>query len=147
MCSLPQLSYDTQAFWFDLPLHIKRSIDENGMNTAGAIHGVNHILLVLAQVYCQCDSADLETEHLPQTSALSQPFRVLIYDKRPGGLGLCRMLYDCRHKLLQGVHDMLRDCDCESGCPTCVLSSRCTSYNMAIDKDSALKVQFFQSFS
>jgi DEAD/DEAH box helicase domain-containing protein len=45
---------------------------------------------------------------------------VFIYDVHPGGVGLSARLFDLHGQLLQGAVALLRDCDCESGCPACV---------------------------
>ncbi len=48
----------------------------------------------------------------------------MLYDKRPGGLGLCGLIYRHRVEILKGMEKLLSGCDCENGCPACVLSNR-----------------------
>jgi DEAD/DEAH box helicase domain-containing protein len=55
----------------------------------------------------------------PTTSRDDTP-SVFIYDVHPGGVGLSARLFDLHAQLLQTAVSLLRDCDCESGCPACV---------------------------
>jgi DEAD/DEAH box helicase domain-containing protein len=45
---------------------------------------------------------------------------VFIYDVHPGGVGLSARLFDLHASLLEGAEALLRECDCEWGCPACV---------------------------
>jgi DEAD/DEAH box helicase domain-containing protein len=45
---------------------------------------------------------------------------IFIYDVHPGGVGLSARLFDLHSELLQAAASLLRDCDCEAGCPACV---------------------------
>ncbi|MGC1908601.1 MAG: Zn-binding domain-containing protein, partial [Candidatus Dormiibacterota bacterium] len=45
---------------------------------------------------------------------------IFIYDVHPGGVGLSARLFDLHSELLLAAASLLRDCDCESGCPACV---------------------------
>jgi ATP-dependent helicase YprA (DUF1998 family) len=55
-CSLPPLEYETLAFWIDLPLEIKKSLEEESLNPLEAIHGANHVLESLCTLFAQCDA-------------------------------------------------------------------------------------------
>ncbi len=44
---------------------------------------------------------------------------VFIYDLHPGGVGLSARLFDLHSQLLEGAAALLRECDCERGCPAC----------------------------
>jgi DEAD/DEAH box helicase domain-containing protein len=43
-----------------------------------------------------------------------------LYDNYPGGAGQSAPLYRMVKKLLAGASEMLAQCPCESGCPSCV---------------------------
>jgi DEAD/DEAH box helicase domain-containing protein len=45
---------------------------------------------------------------------------VFLYDAIPGGVGLADKLYDVRSSLIDACMDVLRTCECEAGCPSCV---------------------------
>ena len=56
----------------------------------------------------------------PPTTGLDDAPSVFIYDVHPGGVGLSARLFDLHSQLLPAAASLLRDCDCESGCPACV---------------------------
>ena len=84
-CSLPPLEYETCAFWIDLPLHVKRALEAEGLCPFSSMHAANHALLAVAPLYAQCDATDIATEHAINRSALLQPFRLMV--------GLCTCLF------------------------------------------------------
>ncbi|HVC39215.1 MAG TPA: DEAD/DEAH box helicase [Candidatus Dormibacteraeota bacterium] len=45
---------------------------------------------------------------------------VFIYDVHPAGVGLSSRLFDLHPQLLVAAVALLRDCECDSGCPACV---------------------------
>lgn len=79
-------------------------------------------------------TASESTEYLPgdrppvQPAGVPGPFSnrpgdapsIFIYDVHPGGVGLSARLFDLHPELLLAAVCLLRDCDCESGCPACV---------------------------
>ena len=51
--------------------------------------------------------------------------RILLYDKRPGGLGICNQLYNNKNVILLFESLLLlRACPCELGCVACILQQR-----------------------
>jgi DEAD/DEAH box helicase domain-containing protein len=51
---------------------------------------------------------------------------LFLYDKYPGGLGLAQRGYDLIESILTAAHEMISECECEDGCPSCVGSGRKT---------------------
>jgi len=45
---------------------------------------------------------------------------VFIYDKYPGGLGFSQKAYNLIEELMVGACDLITECPCEGGCPSCV---------------------------
>jgi DEAD/DEAH box helicase domain-containing protein len=45
---------------------------------------------------------------------------VYLYDAFPGGVGLSAPLFARRDELLARALELVRRCDCRSGCPACV---------------------------
>jgi DEAD/DEAH box helicase domain-containing protein len=83
----------------------------------------------IAQLLLMCDRQDVglsvdtgEPEGGPQAvrDAGGVEPRVFIYDNYPGGIGLSEPLHGMRAQLLQGTRQLIADCPCESGCPSCV---------------------------
>src|SRR5207247_1940857 len=44
----------------------------------------------------------------------------ILYDRYPGGLGYCERGFAHIGELLRVCHEMVRECPCEDGCPSCV---------------------------
>jgi DEAD/DEAH box helicase domain-containing protein len=44
---------------------------------------------------------------------------IYLYDGVPGGVGLAERLFDRHDELVAGALDLLRSCQCASGCPAC----------------------------
>ncbi len=124
MCSLPPIEYETSAFWIDLPMSSKRELERKNICAHEAIHAVNHLLVGLSSMIGQFDPKDIDTEHVVASGTQDHPFRLMIYDKRPGGLGSCTALYTCRNVVIQTAFQLIADCQCECGCPACVLDKR-----------------------
>ncbi|MHB1575965.1 MAG: DEAD/DEAH box helicase [Candidatus Dormibacteria bacterium] len=53
-----------------------------------------------------------------RTAAADGPC-IFIYDVHPGGVGLSARLFDLHDQLLAGAAGLLRECDCQQGCPAC----------------------------
>ena len=52
--------------------------------------------------------------------AFSEEPNLYLYDAYPGGVGQSAPLYRMADRLIRLTHDLLRACDCETGCPSCV---------------------------
>jgi DEAD/DEAH box helicase domain-containing protein len=65
---------------------------------------------------------------------------VFIYDAYPGGVGIANACYLRLKELLTDTLELLRDCPCDEGCPSCVHSPKCGSGNEPLDKAGALRL-------
>ncbi len=141
-CSLPPLEYETQGFWIDIPTTLIHQMNANEWKLRSGIHAINHLLLTAsallstgynAQKTTSCCSGidldfqqnDLACEHsLSPDIVRSTPHRIMLYDKNPGGLGICGNLFLNRYQLLAVAYHLIQDCKCSDGCPSCILDSR-----------------------
>jgi DEAD/DEAH box helicase domain-containing protein len=62
---------------------------------------------------------------------------VFIYDGYPGGVGLSGRAYEILEDLLKRTLELIADCPCEDGCPSCIHSPKCGSGNKPLDKLAA----------
>jgi len=58
------------------------------------------------------------------------------YDAYEGGIGLAEKAYEMLPALLTSAHELVRDCLCEKGCPSCIYSPKCGNDNQPLDKDA-----------
>jgi DEAD/DEAH box helicase domain-containing protein len=85
----------------------------------GALSGLAHALQQLAPLYLMCDPRDLGCAVESQSSHTGLP-TITLYDEAQGGIGLSIQLYDVFGDLLRAASDLVADCGCQSGCPSCV---------------------------
>ncbi len=133
---LPEVSYPTQALWFDA----------DGAAGAlavadlpGALHALEHTLIGLLPAFVLCERADVGGVSYPVYPA-SGGSRVFIYDGYPGGVGYARAGASQFAAWLGAARDLLASCPCEAGCPRCVLSPKCGNGNQHLDKGAARRL-------
>ncbi|WP_435153546.1 DEAD/DEAH box helicase [Haladaptatus sp. DFWS20] len=131
--SLPELTLRTKALYFTIPDDVEREIRAMDGDFGGAIHAAEHGMISLFPLELLCDRRDiggLSTPLHPHTGTST----IFIYDGYPGGVGLTRDGYETVEPLMRNTRELIRDCDCESGCPSCVQSPHCGNANDPLDK-------------
>ncbi|WP_227376606.1 DEAD/DEAH box helicase [Haladaptatus halobius] len=133
---LPELALRTKALYFTIPDELEREVRAMDGDFGGAIHAAEHGMISLFPLELLCDRGDiggLSTPLHPHTGAST----IFIYDGYPGGVGLTREGYETVESLMGNTRKMIRACDCESGCPSCVQSPHCGNANDPLDKTLA----------
>ena len=59
------------------------------------------------------------TRPVPDCAFSSKP-TIYIYETYPGGVGFSEKLFTHHDRLLEAATDLLKDCPCTDGCPSCV---------------------------
>lgn len=132
---LPPTTYDTIAIQFDLPA---AEAAEAELQIAG-VHGVEHALMSLAPLLAGTDRGDLGSAWYAIYPSTFAP-AIFVFDRTPGGVGLCEKLFDSLSGWMQGSLQLLRSCPCEGGCPACLLSPRCEANNEMLSKREAINL-------
>ncbi len=133
---LPAVTYDTICIRLDLPgLDLEADMELQ----IGGIHGVEHALLAVAPIIAGCDRGDLGSAWYSMFHDTMRP-AVFVFDKTPGGVGLCEKLFDSLTGWVHAALQLLTTCQCDAGCPACLLSSRCVSYNDTLNKKEAIRL-------
>jgi DEAD/DEAH box helicase domain-containing protein len=134
---LPRRLLRTQAVWYSLD-----GCALTGFSPAelpGAAHAAEHTAIGLLPAFAPCDRWDiggLSTVLHPDTGALT----VFVHDGAAGGAGFAERGYDLVERWLTATLERLRTCECESGCPACVVSPKCGSGNQPLDKGAAARL-------
>lgn len=135
---LPETTFQTQALWYepdadllaeDFPLDV----------LLGALHATEHTQIAVLPLLAMCDRWDiggLSTNAHPQTGMPT----IFIYDGHPGGVGITRVGYHVFETLVADAHQLIADCPCEKGCPSCVQSPKCGNLNEPLHKAGALEI-------
>jgi DEAD/DEAH box helicase domain-containing protein len=85
-----------------------------------AISGLNYALYHLSPLVVMCDENDLGSFADPSSDFANKQPVILIYDAIPAGIGLTKTLYQQYQSLLINASELINQCECEAGCPSCV---------------------------
>ncbi|MEN8222037.1 MAG: DEAD/DEAH box helicase [Acidobacteriota bacterium] len=135
---LPQREMHSTAFWFTIRKSLLDSIEINNEDKIEAVNGIAHLMRHISAVMLMCDVKDLGVSvednitkeplskkkgKYPAGSEKSvagfEP-NIYIYDSYPNGIGFSEVLYRKGAELIEEVLNTIRNCDCPSGCPSCV---------------------------
>ena len=135
---LPLQEFITEAMWFTIPPELLPE-PEHLARLPGAIHAVEHALIALLPLYAMCDRWDIGGLSTPVHSQTEQP-TIFVYDGHPGGVGISRQGFERFPEWARDARNLVRDCPCESGCPSCIQSPKCGNWNEPLDKAAALRL-------
>ncbi|ATZ59566.1 DEAD/DEAH box helicase [Methanobrevibacter smithii] len=134
---LPPLKFRTKGLWFTVPLEVKNKLEDlyKGEDEVfeGGLHGAEHALIGLFPLHVMCDRFDiggLSTNYHEDT----QEATIFIYDAYEGGIGITQKAVDVFVDLLKSTRDLLKNCDCHDGCPSCIYSPKCGNDNKPLHK-------------
>jgi len=85
-------------------------------------HVIAHIGTLIknvAPVFLLCERSDIGIAERLKDPFTGKP-SVYIYDNAPGGTGLAEGFADQKDRILKAAFDLVRECDCEHGCPSCI---------------------------
>jgi len=136
---LPAQSFETVALWFDVPPEIVQRLVRRRLDFHGGLHAVEHAAIGILPLFAMCDRLDiggLSTPNHPDTGQA----QIFIYDAFPGGVGIAEKGFELLTKLWKATLETIGGCPCESGCPSCIQSSKCGNNNEPLDKEAAVLI-------
>ena len=107
---------------------------DEGLVVGEALIGVANVMVEVAQLFVMCDTQDIGT--VVDASNLGRD-ALFLYDRYPGGMGYARRCMECMDRILETVRDVILQCACEDGCPSCV-GAAVPAFAMT-DLDSAVR--------
>ena len=134
---MPSHIFETMGLWMVLPEDLSRRVKEAGLHFMGGIHAIEHAAISLFPLFALCDRNDVGGICYPIHPQLEKP-AIFIYDGYPGGVGLADHGYEILEELLRKTRDLIRECPCTDGCPSCIHSPKCGSGNKPLDKGAAV---------
>jgi len=63
---------------------------------------------------------------------------VFIYDGFEGGIGLSEKAYELFNEIVGTSLELVEECNCSVGCPSCIYSPKCGNDNKPMDKKGAI---------
>ena len=92
-------------------------LKERKMRASEALCGIRNLAIVALPMVAMCDSRDISG--VVDSHNFGRPSMIL-YDRYPGGLGYAEKGYEQTREMLQICFDMVSQCQCHDGCPSCV---------------------------
>ncbi|MBD8078891.1 DEAD/DEAH box helicase [Cellulosimicrobium arenosum] len=136
---LPERTLPTMAVWWTVPESVLEEAGVDADTAPGALHAAEHASIGLLPLLATCDRWDLggvsTALHVDTEQAT-----VFVYDAYPGGAGFAERGYELGATWLRATRDAIERCPCHDGCPACVQSPKCGSYNAPLDKDAAVRL-------
>lgn len=130
---LPPEEMHTTAYWISIPENTGGlSIEE----IKSGLLGLCNVMVNIAPLYLMCDPKDIRGV-VQIKSPFTQKPTIFIYDNFPGGVGFAEKLYTMEDQLLKAARQVILECDCEDGCPSCVGPHEEVGHG---SKDFALKI-------
>jgi len=113
---LPETSMHTTAMWWTLPDALTARFDTDTLKNG--MLGVANLLRIVAPLYLMCAPQDVAVLYQVKSPFTDKP-TIILYDNTPGGVGLSQKAYAMQDMLLDRALQIVQDCPCESGCPSC----------------------------
>ncbi len=131
---LPEQEMHTTAWWLTLPQEMLNGLPYKSTERLDGVNGLAHALAAMATLLVMCDPRDLgaavgenrQEEVEPQAPKPGVRFatvfepNIYLYDKYPGGVGFSEPLFRLSETLLENTRQLIENCPCEVGCPSCV---------------------------
>ena len=131
--SLPPVTFTTRALWFVTSPEVYSAVVSRELDFGGGLHGAEHALIAVMPFHVMCDRRDIGGFSSPAFPGSGEP-TVVIYDGFPGGIGLAENAFSKFEEIITMTTSLVRDCRCETGCPSCIYSPKCGNDNQPLDK-------------
>jgi DEAD/DEAH box helicase domain-containing protein len=120
--NLPEQTLHTTAYWTTAEAGLWAGLGLAGgearLALEAGLQGMAHAMRTVASLRLMCDPRDLGALAEVRSAATRRP-TVTVYEVYPGGVGYARRLYELHESLLAGAAELVRDCPCAAGCPSC----------------------------
>ncbi len=139
---LPENEMHTTAYWITLARKLIESLPYTISERQSGMFGLLHALETVATLLLMCDGRDLGTaigEKPPSPGDGNESIvsmrmedavkvgakeffepNLYLYDAYPGGIGFSEPLFRAHELLVAKTRELIVDCGCEQGCPSCV---------------------------
>jgi DEAD/DEAH box helicase domain-containing protein len=136
---MPARTLRTRAVWYTVDESVLTGAGLDPARWPGALHAAEHAAIGLLPLFATCDRWDIggvSTALHPDTGRPT----VFVHDGHPGGAGFADRAHDALPAWLAATRAAIADCECPSGCPSCVQSPKCGNGNDPLDKPGAVAV-------
>jgi DEAD/DEAH box helicase domain-containing protein len=120
--SMPEQEMHTTSFWLHFPAaFLERFPDLPAADRQSGMTALGTALRSVAALLLMCDPHDMGvaiTEDIAPGQGMFEP-NLYLYDSYPGGAGQSSPLFRLAPKLLRHTLELIQNCGCEHGCPSC----------------------------
>jgi DEAD/DEAH box helicase domain-containing protein len=135
---LPENEMHTTAFWITLQHELLAGLPFTLSERQSGVFGLVYALASMATLMLMCDrrdigtavgerplhgGADVEWQEFASGPGSEQELfepNLYLYDAYPGGIGFSEPLYHSYQELLARTRELIGECPCDNGCPSCV---------------------------
>ncbi len=136
---LPPQALVTNSIWYEWLPSVIRKTGIRDFALPGALHAAEHAAIGILPLFTICDRWDVGGVSIAEAPHSDLP-TVFIYDGYPGGAGVAELAYAAADRHLAATAEVLANCGCSAGCPSCVQSPKCGNGNEPLDKMAALSL-------
>ncbi len=136
---LPPQELVTNSIWYEWLPSVIRNTGIRNFALPGALHAAEHAAIGILPLFTICDRWDVGGVSIAEAPHSDLP-TVFIYDGYPGGAGVAELAYAAADRHLAATAEVLDNCGCSAGCPSCVQSPKCGNGNEPLDKMAALSL-------
>jgi len=129
----PVQHFETVGFWLELDARFKKDLRRHGFHYMGSIHAIEHAMKSLFPLLALSNQTDVGGICYPLHPQLRRG-AIFVYDYHPGGIGLAEKGFVMLDRLLEMTLEMVANCECELGCPSCIHFPTCGAGNVPLDK-------------
>ncbi|MEZ5340786.1 MAG: DEAD/DEAH box helicase [Acidimicrobiales bacterium] len=135
--TLPPSTLTTTAVWYEWTNADLAASGVADFSVPGALHAAEHAAIGILPLFAICDRWDVGGVSIAAAPHTGLP-TVFIYDGYEGGAGVAELAYRVAEQHLVATAEVLRNCECSMGCPSCVQSPKCGNGNEPLDRWAAL---------
>ena len=114
---MPELDLDTRGLWYTPDDAVFEAVTDAGYVPIQALSGLRNLMIWALPILAMSDPQDIGGQ--VNCSSFAKP-TIVLYDRYLGGLGFCRRAFDDFGGLLRLARQIVVECSCEGGCPSCV---------------------------
>ena len=114
---LPPVPLETCGMWLVPPVEALHAVRRAGRSPAEGMLGLANVFGEVIGLFAMCDPQDVGT--VVDSSNTGVP-TLFLYDRYPGGVGFAAKGYELVEEILEACCELIHDCECEDGCPSCV---------------------------
>jgi DEAD/DEAH box helicase domain-containing protein len=124
----------TTSYWLTIPAAVMAGLPHATDEKRDGVVGLAFAMRNIAPLLLMCDAHDLGLSidggaldgasrvggMASAPEAVSAEPIIFLYDNYPGGIGFSEPLFTMHDQLLARTRELIEECPCVSGCPSCV---------------------------